>query len=121
VKKILIVEDDFDIAKVVRRRCTDAGFETAIATDAYQGIQMVHQEKPDCVILDLGLPAGGGLGVLKALRMNVQTRLCPVIILTAARDEALKKKVLDEGVEAYLEKPYDSDELLKAIQKCLGV
>ncbi len=119
MSKILIVEDELDIAKVIVKRLTQAGFKVAVATDAYQGVELTHKEKPDLIILDLMLPAGGGISTLRHIRESALTACTPVIILTGMKDELFKEEVLKEGVDAYLEKPYDADKLIEVIKNIL--
>ena len=118
-KKILIIEDEVDVSKVLNKRLTDAGFKTVISSDAYQGVEMAHHEHPDLIILDLMLPAGGGLGALKNIKISTHTKLIPVIILTGMINEEYKKEVLAQGVEAYLEKPYGYIELIKTVNNII--
>ena len=121
MKKILIVEDEFDVSKVLRKRLTDASFEVTVASDAYQGVQMALKNTPDLMILDLMLPAGGGLSVLKTIKASTYTKFMPVVVLTGMSDEEYKKKVLEYGIDAYLEKPYVPEELISTIRKLLGI
>jgi DNA-binding response OmpR family regulator len=90
------------------------------ALDAYQGIALIHKENPDLIILDLMLPAGGGKFVLENIRFSRQSRYIPIIVLTGITDPEYKKKILEEGVDAYLEKPYDPDILIKTIRDILN-
>jgi DNA-binding response OmpR family regulator len=115
VSKILIIEDEPDIAKVLKKRLMDYNFEVICAIDAYVGIKLAHDEKPDLIILDIMLPAGGGLSVLKNIRVSTKTAFIPVVVLTGMSDDEYKKKILQEGVEAYLQKPYDIGELVGTI------
>ncbi|MFA6384773.1 MAG: response regulator [Candidatus Omnitrophota bacterium] len=121
MKKILVVEDEVDIAKVLLKRLNDAGFETQCALDAYLAVKFCHDFAPDLVILDLMLPAGGGLFVLENIRASAKTNSIPVLVLTGIKDEEYKQKVLDQGVSAYMEKPYEHQELIKTINKILVV
>ena len=118
-KKILIVEDDRDVAMLLAARVKSAGYEASVAVDGVQGISFAHKQKPDLIILDLMLPAGGGMGVLEKLRTSVDTFLIPIIILTASKDANYKKKALEKGVNAYMEKPYDGAELLNTVKNIL--
>lgn len=118
-KKILIVEDDRDVAMVLAARLKSVGYEASVAVDGVQGISFAHKQKPDLIILDLMLPAGGGMGVLEKLRTSVDTFLIPIVILTASKDATYKKKALEKGVNAYMEKPYDGLELLNTIKNIL--
>ncbi|MFQ5867777.1 MAG: response regulator transcription factor [bacterium] len=118
-KKILIIEDEQDVAKLLVARLKSADYESVVASDGYQGVEFAHKENPDLIILDLMLPAGDGLTVLKNIRLSGHTREIPIVVLTGIKDEKYKKKVIDKGVEAYLEKPYEPDTLITTIQNIL--
>ncbi|MFH1406646.1 MAG: response regulator [Candidatus Omnitrophota bacterium] len=119
MSKILIIEDEQDLARALRRQLVDRKFEVICAYDAYQGLKLAQDNVPDLIILDLMLPAGGGLGTLKNIKMSAKTGHVPVIVLTGMKNDELKKKVKEEGVEAYLEKPYDINELVGVISGIL--
>lgn len=119
-KRILIIEDEPAIAKVLAKRFIVSGFEVRHAADATYGIQEAHQFKPDLILLDLMLPAGGGFFVLSALRESINLSLIPVIVLTGMAGEDYKKKVMELGVEAYLQKPYDPEHLIAEVKRALG-
>lgn len=119
MSKILIIEDELDVQKVVARRLSQHGFEVVAADDGCRGIELAHSSEPDLIVLDFMLPAGNGLVVLKNLRSSSHTRYIPVVILTSMKNEEYKQKVLDEGVSAYLEKPYEPDELIRTIEGIL--
>ena len=114
-KKILIIEDEPDVARLLVIRLKNSNYDVVTADSGIQGIQTAHQEKPDLIILDLMLPAGDGLSVLDNLRMSSYLRFIPVVVLTGMQDEEYKKKVIAKGVDAYYDKPYDADQLLKTI------
>jgi len=118
-EKILIIEDDRDLARLLAARLESAGYESVVTSDAYQGVQFAHKIIPDLIILDLILPAGEGLSVLKRIKLSGYTRGIPVVVLTGIKDEKYKQKVMGEGVEAYLDKPYDADTLITTIQNIL--
>lgn len=120
MKKILIIEDAQDVANLLAVRLNSAGYEVLVASDGMQGVQFAYKEKPDLIILDLMLPAGDGLSVLKRLRLSVYCRCVPVVIFTGVKDEEYKKKVMEEEIDAYFEKPYEPDELLNSIKNLLG-
>jgi len=119
MSKILIVEDEADVAKVLRKRLMEHNFEVVCATDAYDGVNLAHKERPDLIILDLMLPSGGGLMTLRNLRMSTHTSHIPVLVLTGMQDEELKKKILDMEVAAYMQKPYEISELVGTINSIL--
>lgn len=115
----MVVEDEVDLVKALQMRLGNWGFEVVAALDAYEGTKLAMEEKPDLVILDLMLPAGGGVSTLKNIRNSFKVRFIPVIILTGMKDEGTKRKVLELGVSAYMEKPYKDEDLKSAIDKCL--
>jgi len=119
IKKIVLVEDEIDTAKVIVKRLATAGYNVMVSHDALQAFRIINEERPDLVILDLMLPGGGGLSVLERMRLSAFTTHIPVVVLTGMKDETHKKKVLDEGVDAYLEKPYEAQELLTVIKDIL--
>lgn len=117
---ILVVEDELDVQKVVAKRLTSRGFTVHCASDGYQAIQKAHKIAPDLIVLDLQLPAGNGLDVLRKLRISDDTKKTYIVILTGMTNELIKQSVLTEGVDAYLQKPYDSQVLIDTIDKILG-
>ena len=120
MKKILVIEDESDTAKVLVKRLSDNGFDVTVAKDAYQGVEFAHKQKPDLIILDLMLPVGGGLSVLRNLRLSSLGLTIPVVVLTGIKDDKYKQQVLEEGIESYLEKPYEPKVLIGIIKKILN-
>ncbi|MGB7581536.1 MAG: response regulator transcription factor [Sedimentisphaerales bacterium] len=117
---ILVVEDELDMQKVVAKRLSSRGFTVHCASDGYQAVQKAHKIAPDLIVLDLQLPAGDGLSVLRKLRISKNTKKTHIVVLTGMTNELFKQSVLTEGVDAYLQKPYDSQVLLDTIDKILG-
>ena len=81
--KILIIEDERDLAGLIAFNLEKEGFQTVIAADGKSGLQMVSMEKPDLVILDLMLPEIGGIEICKAIRKNESIAATPVLMVTA--------------------------------------
>ena len=117
---ILVVEDELDVQKVVAKRLTSRGFTVHCASDGYQAVEKAHKIAPDLIVLDLQLPAGDGLSVLRKLRISDSTKKTHIVVLTGMTNELIKQSVLTEGVDAYLQKPYDSQVLLETIDKILN-
>jgi DNA-binding response OmpR family regulator len=120
MSKILIIEDEPDAAKVLMKRLAHSGYRVKIAIDGYQGVKMANDERPDLIILDLMLPAGGGLSVLKNIRLSARNRFTPVLVLTGMDDENYKQQILSAGVEGYMKKPYNAAELLATVEKLIN-
>ncbi|TAK74126.1 MAG: response regulator [Gammaproteobacteria bacterium] len=119
-KKILIIEDDPDIVKLIACKLESAGFEVIIAPDAILGINAIFNKKPDVILLDLILPAGGGLAVIDSMMQSMHTNRIPIIVTTSIEDEEYKRKVLEKGAAAFIQKPYTISQVLTEINRvCL--
>ena len=116
---ILVVEDELDVQRVVAKRLTSRGFTVHCAADGYQAVEMAHRVNPDLIVLDLQLPAGDGLTALRKMRMTAKIQRAHVVVLTGMTNEIYKQNVLKEGVDAYLQKPYDAQVLIDTIDKIL--
>jgi DNA-binding response OmpR family regulator len=119
-KKIMIVEDEPLQLTSVAKRLKTAGFEVCAARDGTTAISTARKELPDLILLDLGLPAGDGFTVLKRLQMLIQTTTIPVIVVSARDPAGNREAALKSGAVAYLQKPLETDVLLKAIGEALG-
>jgi len=113
-RKILIVEDDPDIAKLIAMHVTDAGYEAIEAPDGEQGLQSFEQDTPDLLILDIMLPGINGLEVCKLVRKHNER--IPVLMLTAKSTELDRVLGLELGADDYLTKPFSVVELMARIK-----
>jgi two-component system, OmpR family, response regulator MprA len=113
---VLVVEDDLDIAGVLRRSLDKEGYEVRIAADGEAALDEAGVFEPDAVVLDLGLPKLDGVEVCRRLRSDGDV---PILILTAR--DALDARVegLDSGADDYLVKPFERDELLARMRALL--
>lgn len=121
-RKILVVEDDPDLGKLTRLRLVHSGFDVLVVPDALLGVQEANQYKPDLVILDLMLPAGGGMTVLKGLKSSVYTMFIPVLVMTALErecDPAIFEAMEKIGIEGFLKKPFESNHLVEETRRIL--
>lgn len=119
-KKVLIVEDDEKIAMSLSIRLKNQGYEVLTAGDATYGVSRAVSEQPDLILLDVMMPAGGGVWMAERLRGLEDTRGIPVVFLTASRQPGLREKAMSLGAAAYFEKPYEAQELLGEIGRILG-
>lgn len=118
-KKILIIEDEQEMALSLATLLNSQGYLTVVAYDSLYGISSAHKQNVDLIILDLGLPAGGGFFVLENLKKSVDTNTIPIIILTARGEKELEEKAYQMGAVAYLHKPFDPKALLERIKEIL--
>ncbi len=117
--KILIVDDDPDLRKGLNLRLRANHYETAYAADGFSAIAMAQKEKPDLIILDIGLPAGDGFVVLNRLQQSASLSVIPVVVLTARDPAANRERTLKAGAIAFLQKPADNNELLEVVRNAL--
>lgn len=115
-KKILIVDDEHEFDKALATFLKGHGFTVFVAQDATFAIQYVVKEKIDLVILDLGLPSGGGFFVLENIRKNRKIKQMPIIVSTANISADIEKRSRELGADAFILKPYDLEKLLEIIK-----
>jgi DNA-binding response OmpR family regulator len=118
-RRILIVEDNQDISDLLVIRLEIAGYATAVASHAAQGLKLVESFKPHGILLDIGLPDGDGFGVLEGLKF-VSREPIPVLMLTARQSMDDIKKALALGARDYVTKPFDDQKLLLRVARLLG-
>jgi DNA-binding response OmpR family regulator len=114
--KILIVDDDPDLLKALRLRLRANNCEVISVQDGYSVVGAAQKEKPDVIILDLGLPAGDGFVVLERLQLSDQLSGIPVIVLTARDPQGNEARALKAGAAAFFQKPVDNEELMNVIR-----
>ena len=114
--RVLVVEDDVDIAGVLRRSLDKEGYEVRIAADGDAALDEAGLFEPDAVVLDLGLPKLDGVEVCRRLRQDGDV---PILILTARDAVDARVEGLDSGADDYLVKPFERDELLARMRALL--
>jgi two-component system, OmpR family, phosphate regulon response regulator PhoB len=119
MQKILIVEDERDIADLVGFNLERAGYSVLKAHDGITGAELAIHERPDLVILDLMLPGKDGYGVFKEIRRDSRSRDIPVIMLTARAQTEDRIQGLEAGADDYLTKPFSPKELMLRVQAVL--
>ena len=120
-KKILVVDDDLNIVKVVESRLKANGYEVTHSGDGLDGIKKATSEKPDLILLDVNMPHMNGLEALKKLKNDEGTKPIPVIMFTARHELGEIKNMFASGAVDYISKPFDSSELLKKIERVLVI
>lgn len=119
-KKILVVEDDPDMRYGLQVRLKANNYEVFFAPDAVLAITIARKEKPDLILLDLGLPGGDGFVVMERLKQLYSLSITPIIIVSARDPQENRERALDAGAVAFFQKPVDNSKLLAAIRKALG-
>lgn len=118
--RILIVDDEPSIVKMVAKRLEVEGFDVLVAMDGQEGLDKAQTESPDLIILDLMLPKVNGYEVCSQLKQDARFQKIPIMLFTAktqARDEQLGKEC---GANAYIRKPFQGKELVDTIRALLS-
>lgn len=118
-RKILIVDDNEDLSKGLRIILRAHDYVTAVAADGVSAISQAKSEKPDLILLDLGLPAGDGFKVMERLSNIESLASIPIVVLSAKDAATNKERALKAGARAFLQKPPDNAELLGSIKRLL--
>jgi DNA-binding response OmpR family regulator len=117
--RILVVEDDQDIAQLVARYLEKAGFAPEVATSGRDALTAIAAQAPDLIVLDLMLPQVDGLDVCRAVRGREATAAIPIIMLTARAEESDRIVGLELGADDYLAKPFSPNELVARVRALL--
>lgn len=118
-KKIVVIEDNKTNIKLIRYQLEAAGFEINVEETGNAGLKTIRNQKPDMIILDIGLPDIDGFEVCKTLRNDATTKDYPIIMLTAKGDDRDKIEGLSLGADDYITKPYNAEELILRINNLL--
>jgi DNA-binding response OmpR family regulator len=123
-KKVLIVDDEPHIRLLLAQtleEVEDEGIEIITATDGAEGLEIIKQERPNLVFLDVMMPKMNGFDVCQAVKKDLVIPDIFIIMLTAKGQEFDKNKGMDVGADLYMTKPFDPDEILKKAQEVLGL
>lgn len=116
-RKILTVDDEKHIVRLIQVNLERQGYEVVTANDGREALEKVDSERPDLVILDVMMPYMDGFEVLQNMKRNPSTRDIPVIMLTAKAQDADVFKGWQSGVDCYLTKPFNPMELISFVQR----
>jgi two-component system alkaline phosphatase synthesis response regulator PhoP len=119
MQKILVVEDDIDLIKLLKYNLEKEGFKVASASDGSLALAEVRREIPDMIILDLMLPGLSGLEVCRQLRRNESLTRIPVLIISAKGEEADRVVGLELGADDYVTKPFSMREVIARVRALL--
>jgi two-component system alkaline phosphatase synthesis response regulator PhoP/two-component system response regulator VicR len=119
-KRILVVEDDGAVARLIQVNLERAGYEVELAGNGRGALTAVAQRRPDAVVLDVVMPVLDGFEVLRRLKADPDTSDIPVMLLTGKSDEDSIFQAWSEGVECYLTKPFDPDDLVLFMERMLA-
>ena len=119
MKKILIVEDD-PLARQILNTRLKSQYQVLVTSDAMAAFTEARKHHPDLIILDLGLPAGGGFSVLQRLKAIPALALIPVLVVSGLDRATHEPKAMEAGANKYLQKPAADETLLSSVKELIG-
>jgi two-component system cell cycle response regulator DivK len=119
--KILLVEDNEMNRDMLSRRLIRRGFQVVFAIDGQQGIDFARSERPDIILMDMGLPVVDGWEATRRVKADAATRSVPVIGLTAHAMSGDREKTIEAGCDDYDTKPVEFDRLIGKIERLIGI
>jgi DNA-binding response OmpR family regulator len=117
--KVLIIDDDQVFSQHAAALLRAAGYASISVLDPVQGFMTAQRERPGLILLDVNLPAGGGLLLLERLTKTTQTQLIPIIVITARTDQETESLARAKGATGFVRKPIDRNTLFTAIEQAL--
>ena len=117
--KILVVDDEVHILKIIDYKLRTAGYTVIAATDGLEGLEKARVERPDLILLDVMMPRMDGFQALEALKRDPSTKAIPVFMLTVKGKEMDRLRGLQMGIAAYITKPFSPNALLARIDETL--
>lgn len=119
-KRILLVEDELELARLLKECLQDSGYEVLTACEGQEGLEKARSKNPDLILLDLMLPKMDGRRVCALLKKDKRYAAIPIIILTAVAQEEDVKLARELGADAYFTKPFQTESLLAKIQQLIN-
>jgi DNA-binding response OmpR family regulator len=120
MSKILVADDSRFQVALLTKALQEKGFEVVSAQDALQAGMVALRTVPDAIVLDINMPGGSGIEVLKRLRRSTKTQRIPVVVVSGSGDSDIRQVALDLGVTDFLTKPVDLDQLCWALSNLLS-
>jgi len=118
-KKILIVDDNPDLIFILQLQLKNQGYETILAVNGKQAVDMTTAQLPDLIVMDIMMPQMNGLQAARLIRQNPKTSSIPILAATAKITIAEKEECLQSGCNDHIDKPFTTKELVSRIEKLL--
>ena len=118
-KKILIVEDNPDLIRILHLQLKNQGYDTVQATNGIQAVDIATAQLPDLIVMDIMMPQMNGLQAARLIRENPKTHSIPILAATAKFSDAVIEECLESGFNDHIAKPFTATELTSRIEKLL--
>lgn len=119
--KVLVVDDAKPIVMVIDTNLRLAGYDVLTAYDGREALRVIREHRPDCVILDIMMPEMSGWEVLEEVRADPEIAKTQIMMLTALGDDSDISRGYELGVDMYLTKPFEPDELIEFVERVLEI
>ncbi|MFC1508159.1 response regulator [Candidatus Omnitrophota bacterium] len=120
-KKILIIDDEEDIQKLLRLRLQQENVNVIVASDGDTGVKVAEQELPDLILMDIMMPKMDGYSCLKEIRKLPKTKDIPVLMLSGKEEEKVRDLFAFQKISGYLEKPFELDDVVAKMKEILKI
>jgi chemosensory pili system protein ChpA (sensor histidine kinase/response regulator) len=117
---VMVVDDSLTVRRVTQRLLERNGYQVMLAKDGVDALRQLQDQQPDIMLVDIEMPRMDGYDLTRNVRGNAATRKLPVIIITSRTAEKHRSMALEIGVNEYLGKPYQEDELLSLVRRYLA-
>jgi chemosensory pili system protein ChpA (sensor histidine kinase/response regulator) len=117
----MIVDDSLTVRKITSRLLARAGFDVLTAKDGIDALQLLDEQTPDIILLDIEMPRMDGFEFTKTIKGDARNAHIPIIMITSRTAEKHRNRAQELGVDLYLGKPFQEEDLLKHLREMLGV
>jgi len=114
---VMVVDDSLTVRKITGRMLTREGYEVATAKDGVDALQQLQDIRPDCILLDVEMPRMDGFEFARNVRADAKTKGIPIIMITSRTADKHRNHALELGVNEYMGKPYQEDQLLALVKR----
>jgi len=118
-KKILIVDDNPDLIRILQVQLEDMGYDTVQATNGMQAVDIATAQLPDLILMDIIMPVMGGYEATRLIRQNPKTSSIPILAVTALDGHIYEEECFQNGCDDYIAKPFLAEDLFPCIEKLL--
>jgi two-component system cell cycle response regulator DivK len=118
--RILMVDDDLTLREITERRVTKKGFEVLVVSNGAEGIALAKAERPELILMDMGMPVMDGFEAIKRLKADPETASIPVIAMTAFAMDDERERIFATGADDYESKPINLNQLVEKMNALLA-